>query len=361
MPSRRSATWGSPEWGLYKDEVGWFAGAQNPDGTFSWRSLSTPNRQKAERWLEKAMTTGSHHLIGVEVWHRKEPNFGFGPKGYFPGDFEAVALVDAFEENVEARLERAYRLTQSIEEWWGFNPGVTVLKPRGPEVPNYIVGHIRSTSVGDVLVDLLTLEAWFVDTIGFTPWAKVSKKGRMGSFDPVTKKWMKTISWKGETKNIECREHWFAHTGKTPGTGPIRCALCGKPGDRVGRIPEKDERTGLGSFAMGLIPTLGPKGWKEKLDPRRFPFMSPKMGAIVAYVIGKKGFTNPEIEDMVTTSDGAVLARNEGDIGHNVFIGSWDDLFQNWTRLLEAAGVEDEEWSEAMAVFHRKVNKRTGG
>jgi len=39
---------------LYKDDVGWFAGVMGPDQEFSWRTLSTKNKERAQAWVEEA-------------------------------------------------------------------------------------------------------------------------------------------------------------------------------------------------------------------------------------------------------------------------------------------------------------------
>jgi len=83
-------------------------------------------------------------------------------------------------------------------------------------------------------------------------------------------------------------------------------------------------------------------GLTEKLDPGRFTEMSAKMAAIVAYVL-EEHWTNPEIAELVITSDGAVLARIDGDVGCNNCIGSAEDLERNVRNLLAAAELPSEE------------------
>jgi hypothetical protein len=44
-----------------------------------------------------------------------------------------------------------------------------------------------------------------------------------------------------------------------------------------------------------------------KLDPARFPGMSPRMGAIVGLILGRE-LTNPVLSDLSITTDGFVVA-----------------------------------------------------
>lgn len=79
-----------------------------------------------------------------------------------------------------------------------------------------------------------------------------------------------------------------------------------------------------------------------KLHPGRFPNMSPKMAAIVGCVLGRD-WTNPRLAQIQVLGDGSVLGRHLGDIGFNDFIGHRDDLTDNWTRLLDCAGLSQKE------------------
>lgn len=86
-----------------------------------------------------------------EVWHDKNPSFGFGGKTCkFPKDYEHVA-------NVEARsLDHAFELTNHIDDGWQKNKGVETLADQA-----------RSTSVGDIIVDPEN-KKWRCDMIGWT-------------------------------------------------------------------------------------------------------------------------------------------------------------------------------------------------
>ena len=80
----------------------------------------------------------------------------------------------------------------------------------------------------------------------------------------------------------------------------------------------------------------------KKLNPARFDGISSKMSAIVGCVLGK-AFTTPCIAEFHISSDGFILARHDDDIGFNDFIGSMDDFTANWTRLLDVAGLTEDE------------------
>lgn len=92
----------------------------------------------------------------------------------------------------------------------------------------------------------------------------------------------------------------------------------------------------------------------DKLHPRRFPGMSGRMAAIVGYLVEKK-WTEPSIAELVVTSDGHVLARHDGDCGCNHYVGTAADLERNWSRLLEAAGLTDDERAEAVRLCRQSV------
>ena len=87
-----------------------------------------------------------------EVYHAKEPNFGCGPELSFPADYEKVAVVES--DNVE----EVYYLTNTVERCWWENEKVRPL------------GKFRSTSVGDVVVNITTGEKLRVEGCG---WSKI--------------------------------------------------------------------------------------------------------------------------------------------------------------------------------------------
>lgn len=92
----------------------------------------------------------------------------------------------------------------------------------------------------------------------------------------------------------------------------------------------------------------------EKLNPRGFTAMSPKMGSIVAYILGQEWVT-PQVNGLMVTSDGFVLGQVKGDIGYNHFIGAESDLARNWDELLKCAGLGPDEYTLAEKLFSEKV------
>ena len=96
----------------------------------------------------------------------------------------------------------------------------------------------------------------------------------------------------------------------------------------------------------------------QKLHPGRFPGMSPKMAAIVSYVLGEGEWTDPAIQEMAIASDGGVLAGHVGDVGLNDFIGSAEDLERNVRNLLDVAGLTDEERAEWDRIYGKIIDWR---
>jgi len=92
----------------------------------------------------------------------------------------------------------------------------------------------------------------------------------------------------------------------------------------------------------------------EKLQPSRFPRMSSVMAGIVGFIVQAQ-FTDPEIAEIVVTSDGFVLARADGEVSANHFIGRYPDLLRNWLRLIAAAELTTRELIEAQAAFAAKI------
>jgi len=83
--------------------------------------------------IEKGMT------MRFEIYHAKNPTFGFGEKPKFPEDYEKVAKVECDD------LCDVFTLTNHIESEWTKNP--EILELCGMKT------RYRSTSVGDVVVD----------------------------------------------------------------------------------------------------------------------------------------------------------------------------------------------------------------
>ena len=85
------------------------------------------------------------------VYHAKEPTFGFGEKPIFPEAYEKVAIVECED------LEDAFRATNHIDTAWTKNP----------EVVETFKARVRSTSVGDVVVNANGRE-FYCDMVGWT-------------------------------------------------------------------------------------------------------------------------------------------------------------------------------------------------
>ena len=84
----------------------------------------------------------------------------------------------------------------------------------------------------------------------------------------------------------------------------------------------------------------------DKLHPSRFSAMSPKMAAIVAYILGEKGWTIPDMRTLSITSDGYMVSES-------CFIGSVEDFDNNITSLIHAAELTEAEEAE----FRRHMHK----
>ena len=100
-------------------------------------------------------------------------------------------------------------------------------------------------------------------------------------------------------------------------------------------------------------------GLNEKLNPARFPGMSPMMAAVVGYVLGES-FTQPQIAE-ITVSERENLAyfRQSDGVGFDG-LQSLEDLRGNWNRLIDVAGLTPEERSDAVRLFNERVLKVPG-
>jgi len=97
----------------------------------------------------------------------------------------------------------------------------------------------------------------------------------------------------------------------------------------------------------------------RKLNPSRFPGMSPFMAAIVGFVLGES-FTNPEIAEItVSESENLVYVRKVGGVGFDG-IESLEDLRNNWNRLIDVAGLTPEERRKAVDLFKSRIEKVPG-
>lgn len=80
----------------------------------------------------------------------------------------------------------------------------------------------------------------------------------------------------------------------------------------------------------------------EKFSPSKLK-VSGKFTAILACLLGGEEWTNPPIAELCITADNFLMARMEGDIGFNDFVGSGDDLARNICGVIETVGLNEEE------------------
>jgi len=108
-----------------------------------------------------------------------------------------------------------------------------------------------------------------------------------------------------------------------------------------------------------IVSTMPTLTLVQKLNPSRFPGMSPFMAAVVGFVLGES-FTNPQITELtVSESESLVYIRQSGAIGFDG-IESLADLRNNWNRFIDAAGLTPDERREAVRLFNQKVEKVPG-
>ena len=91
----------------------------------------------------------------------------------------------------------------------------------------------------------------------------------------------------------------------------------------------------------------------NKLDPRRFHWITPTFSGIVGFVLGVN-YGIPVIEEVVVVYDGAVVARPQGSRKTSI-IGQYDDLVRSWKYLLSSAGLTVPEWMAAEALFATRI------
>ena len=78
------------------------------------------------------------------------------------------------------------------------------------------------------------------------------------------------------------------------------------------------------------------------------------MAAIAAYVLGES-WTDPAIAEItVSETEDLVYVRKVGAVGFDG-VHSLTDLRNNWNRMLDAAGLTEDERHEAVTVFCSKV------
>lgn len=93
----------------------------------------------------------------------------------------------------------------------------------------------------------------------------------------------------------------------------------------------------------------------EVLKPDRSPNMSPKMIALLGYLLGQE-WTNPQIED-VTVSSGVVLCRHEGEIGMNRTIGAREDVARNLREWFALHDMTDDQEEALRLLVQRKFGE----
>lgn len=71
--------------------------------------------------------------------------------------------------------------------------------------------------------------------------------------------------------------------------------------------------------------------------------VSDQFTAILACLVGEKGWTTPELAELVATPDGKLLGRCEGGPEFRGFLGSVDDLLRNIHGLAPVAELDGDE------------------
>ena len=71
--------------------------------------------------------------------------------------------------------------------------------------------------------------------------------------------------------------------------------------------------------------------------------VSNQFTAILACLVGEKGWTTPELAELVATPDGMLLGRCEGEPELRGFLGSVDDLLRNIHDLTPVAELDGDE------------------
>lgn len=93
----------------------------------------------------------------------------------------------------------------------------------------------------------------------------------------------------------------------------------------------------------------------RKLNPNRYPNMTPTMGAIMGFLLERE-YTTPALADLAVTADGSVIgwpADAAGGLGHSLHIGHIADFRANLRRLGMAA--DGGEWAEFAALVLKRL------
>jgi len=78
------------------------------------------------------------------------------------------------------------------------------------------------------------------------------------------------------------------------------------------------------------------------------------MAAITGFIVDYP-FAEPRITELAVTTDGAVIARVEGEPGFAHFVADYDDLARNWLALLVTARLTVSERMYADALFAERI------
>lgn len=92
---------------------------------------------------------------------------------------------------------------------------------------------------------------------------------------------------------------------------------------------------------------------ESKLNPKRYPNMSPKMAAILGYLIEKE-YTTPLIVRVQITTDKSVYVRTENEPHKDLLLGDVYSLKDNFRRLFKTAGVSEDENYELEILFKNR-------
>ena len=96
-----------------------------------------------------------------------------------------------------------------------------------------------------------------------------------------------------------------------------------------------------------------------KFHPNRMK-CSAKLTALLARLLGGYRWTDPAIVELILTSD-TIMAREEGDIGANSFIGAPEDFTRNLRGVVDAAGVTNDERIRLAVLFSNNVTDHRSG
>lgn len=102
------------------------------------------------------------------------------------------------------------------------------------------------------------------------------------------------------------------------------------------------------------IPAYVLKDLVRKLNPKRFPGISPTLAALTGFVLGAAFFT-PYIRAVVITDGGIVLARVDGTTDESRVLGSYSSILRHWTCLISRAGLTPHEFMEVHELFAERV------